>query len=312
MQRYYSILGIPPGASKEEIKKAYRKKAMQYHPDRNRDRNAREKFLEILEAYEFLIGGGATTRKKAPAEGQNAEQSFEDIMRDLAKKRAKEKYRERVREFRRRQAEEQNKEFIKAIYVLVSIIVLAGSVYLGNKLYNYLMVLSDPVERMASVYSISPRHVHIRYTHNDTLYLQSLYVSKTRDEMKGTTGMPLFKGDKFVVRFNASNPNHFMLFFNRVSPKTLQRYLGLATFRLIEIYEREWSMLNFDEKKYLASCVAGEIYRKFGLEGLSQVYYFDTFLLENTKHNSLSWFFFKQNGEYKQLLEHCTKNQMLP
>ncbi len=52
---YYEILGVQKAASEEEIKKAYRKLAMQYHPDRNPgDKHAEEKFKEIAEAYEVL------------------------------------------------------------------------------------------------------------------------------------------------------------------------------------------------------------------------------------------------------------------
>ena len=52
---YYEILGIAKGASAEEIKKAYRKVAMQFHPDRNPgDKAAEEKFKEAAEAYEVL------------------------------------------------------------------------------------------------------------------------------------------------------------------------------------------------------------------------------------------------------------------
>ncbi len=53
---YYDILGVDKDASKQEIKKAYRKKAKKYHPDKNPDNTeeAREKFKKISEAYEVL------------------------------------------------------------------------------------------------------------------------------------------------------------------------------------------------------------------------------------------------------------------
>jgi curved DNA-binding protein CbpA len=60
---YYKIMGLSPDASKEEIKSAYRKHVMQYHPDRNRDDpNGLEKLKEINEAYHIL---GNDSRKMA-------------------------------------------------------------------------------------------------------------------------------------------------------------------------------------------------------------------------------------------------------
>ena len=51
---YYKILGVSQGSTDEELKKAYRKMALKYHPDKNKSAGAEEKFKEIAEAYDVL------------------------------------------------------------------------------------------------------------------------------------------------------------------------------------------------------------------------------------------------------------------
>src|SRR5687767_6892956 len=51
---YYELLGVARDAGVEDIKKAYRKLALQYHPDRNKEPGAEERFKEISEAYAVL------------------------------------------------------------------------------------------------------------------------------------------------------------------------------------------------------------------------------------------------------------------
>ena len=82
---YYSVLGIKNGSSDEEIKKAYRKQAMKYHPDRNEgDIKAESKFKDISEAYAVL-----SDKKKRReydqfgSEGFHQKFSQEDIFRDF-------------------------------------------------------------------------------------------------------------------------------------------------------------------------------------------------------------------------------------
>ena len=59
---YYKTLGVDRKASQEEIKKAYRKLARQYHPDTNKDAGAEERFKQISEAYDVL--GDPEKRKR--------------------------------------------------------------------------------------------------------------------------------------------------------------------------------------------------------------------------------------------------------
>jgi curved DNA-binding protein len=80
---YYKILGVNKSASNEDIKKAYRKLAMKYHPDRNKDNKAaEERFKEISEAYAVL--SDSEKRKQYDmfgAEGFQKRYSQEDIFR---------------------------------------------------------------------------------------------------------------------------------------------------------------------------------------------------------------------------------------
>ena len=58
---FYDVLGVPRGSSEEEIRKAFRKYALEYHPDRNKSEGAADKFKEINEAYQVL----SDTKKRA-------------------------------------------------------------------------------------------------------------------------------------------------------------------------------------------------------------------------------------------------------
>lgn len=79
---YYEVLGVSRTASQEEIKKAYRKMARQYHPDLNPgDKSAEEKFKQVVTAYETLSdpklrkeydGKGRTKTEKAPPQKTSA------------------------------------------------------------------------------------------------------------------------------------------------------------------------------------------------------------------------------------------------
>jgi molecular chaperone DnaJ len=71
---YYSVLGIKPSATQEEVKRAYRKAVFRYHPDRNPgDSEASGKFKEVLDAYEVLSDSNRRAKydQVRPAQTEN-------------------------------------------------------------------------------------------------------------------------------------------------------------------------------------------------------------------------------------------------
>lgn len=90
---YYKILGVPRDASDRQIKKAFRKLAIKYHPDKNKQKDAEAKFREIAEAYEVLSDEKKRRQyDQFGAEGMNGNgfnfhhegfQSFDDIFKDF-------------------------------------------------------------------------------------------------------------------------------------------------------------------------------------------------------------------------------------
>lgn len=69
---YYDILGLPRSASERQIKKAFHKLAMKYHPDKNKSPDAEAKFREIAEGEGCLAGLPGVTRQERQLRGVSA------------------------------------------------------------------------------------------------------------------------------------------------------------------------------------------------------------------------------------------------
>jgi len=97
IEQYYKLLGVTPGADEKEIKKAYRKRALKYHPDVNKSDDAHQKFQELCEAYEIVLGHSKIqTRVNIEQEEEYTDpEVYEAIFREARQKayeRAKMKY----------------------------------------------------------------------------------------------------------------------------------------------------------------------------------------------------------------------------
>ena len=100
---YYNILGIPKNASIREIKNAFRQKAKAYHPDINKTKGAHEKFIDINEAYAYLMN--LHNRETGNITGQSARNEhymrWMEIERQKARARAAKRARMKFEEFQR-------------------------------------------------------------------------------------------------------------------------------------------------------------------------------------------------------------------
>ena len=138
---YYEILDLPTNSTIDEIKKAYRKKARLYHPDINPAPDAKDSFISITEAYEFLIAN----HEKIKSDDQAYQEAMEDwrkYRQDRSRKRATAYARTSYGNFK-------NTKFYKTTRILDGTTIIASFVVsiivLIYTVYGYIFRLNHPI-----------------------------------------------------------------------------------------------------------------------------------------------------------------------
>lgn len=308
MKHYYHILGLDEGASKEEIKRAYRKMAMRYHPDLNPGTDSRGKFLEVLEAYEYLTG----VRKQTSRPSMNPDdlQKFYDLMKKVAEEKAKKQYRQRVREFRKEQERQQSKEVQKGILTLIGLVIVGFAIWMGYDFYKELSINRDPIVVEARVTGFATKRLIYQFPLGDSLVEEQVYASQYGLDIITDNGMPAEVGDRFELTYSQNSPSLHRINYEKVSPGTMRRYMDLVARRLLVIYEDEWSDLSERDLRVRASCMTLLIFKEFGFDGLSAVYYYQANPLANFSHNRWRWSFFNSGEDYLNIQASCRADTM--
>ncbi|MCH8554237.1 MAG: DnaJ domain-containing protein, partial [Schleiferiaceae bacterium] len=240
MEKYYRILGVAPGASKDEVKRAYRKLALVYHPDKNPTAAAQEKFLLIKEAYEYLQNPQPIRQKSIRYGTQNDAARREELLR---KKKERDRIRmealRRSKERQKRIDEENKKTFFKILLfgAIIGIMGIAG--YYGKQLYTNIMIDNNKGVAMAEVTVVWPRSIEYVYKVNGVVYEDWKMTRKSWSEPVSGNGMPLHKGDVFEVHYKKTKPSLHRLNYYKLGSITLHRYLEAAKYAAFEIYKEE-------------------------------------------------------------------------
>ncbi|HKK41692.1 MAG TPA: DnaJ domain-containing protein [Bacteroidales bacterium] len=141
MPDYYKILELPPDPSVEDIKKAYRRLARLYHPDINHSPDAKDRFILITEAYDFLL----SSHEKIKSENDSFDKVMEDwrkYRRDMTRRRASAYARSSYKNFRKSDIYRTTKIFNRTTTIFsfaISFMVILYTVF------GYLFRIKHPV-----------------------------------------------------------------------------------------------------------------------------------------------------------------------
>lgn len=174
---YLEILNLEPGATKGEIKSAYRKLSKEYHPDVNNSSDAQEKFVEINEAYKFLTEVGPSPHREQVAYDYNPDhQEYQERRR-----RARQYAFRQAAEAQRRQ--EASIKYALGIFNSLAYIILIFNAFLAMDYLLPVVQKQESLERIIGVREVSRgRASHYRY---DDLFFSNFKMRVPKGQISG-------------------------------------------------------------------------------------------------------------------------------
>lgn len=292
MRSYYQLLGLNEGASIAEVKRAYRRLALKYHPDHNKSPGAREHFLKITEAYNYLLDPPTRTVPERDVSKAEAER------RHRAREAAKKASRQRYEAFKKQQEWEQGKAYSRGISFFIAIVLLGGSIYFGKSYINNWYVDQNPGEVMGTIYYKGARNFAIRYQVGTKTYTEKFSGVRSKFFLLTPNGMPVLTETEFNVIYNKENPRWCYVNYDEFTPQTFSLYLKAINKELTKALALEPGDVRID-------CVALQVFDAFGVDGLANLFFWQESPLENFGNNNNTYENMIETSRYKRILKEC-------
>jgi hypothetical protein len=300
LHNYYHILGLRHGASLAEIKSAYRKLAFKYHPDHNHAPDARERFLVITEAYNYLLDPPASRPAKSTSNESASRADAERVKRaqDAAKHAAQVKF----AAFKRKLKEEQDtKHYTLVFNLFVATMLLVGAIFFGKDLALKLYVNSEKGETLGVLQmKIENRREYYRvvYEVNGHSYTNEIAPRNVKEGFLRANDMPATAGSEFVVYYRKDSPGWSYVDYSSISSKTLNMYINDLRTKMGLLYNLPSDDIRID-------CLCIQTFNNFGVDGLANLLFYDVPFLQNMSNNSHHFKTMQETDRYERILRDC-------
>lgn len=303
----FQVLGLPYGASWDEIRDRFRKLAKEWHPDRSAQPNAEERFGIIASAYERLEEWHSRGR---PAEYSYRRNPVEEVNRRKAEQDYREKQRrrellKRARLRKLRQDREQAKEYRKALGIILGFLLLYfGGREISEAYRNYL-IDKDPGVTYARVYEQEQNLIRYTYVVGDRVFLDEERVRYSRNSNRSDNGMPLRLNDLFAVRYYKGDPEYHELDFMSPHPNTLERYMGSGQRRLVALFPGSFKELSASDQLTNSRCLVLTVFDAFGFDGLANLTYSGESFWKNWSNNRGTFESMVEEEDFHKCFDSC-------
>ncbi|NVK04847.1 MAG: J domain-containing protein [Flavobacteriia bacterium] len=307
MSAAYKILGLPDGASMDEVKKTYRKLAKKWHPDSSTHPEAEVRFSQIAMAYERIQ---EWEREGRPEDNlayflllKRKAEEYEERKKKAYEK--KQEMRKRILKLRRQQDREQLRQYKYAFYLLVGFALVYVTITQSINLYEMYRISSNPAETFAVIEEQDRYTVYYVFYVGDTRYVSDARVRYSRNHNKSLNGMPIQLHDSFKVRYSKDNPEYNEIDFQSPSQETLLRYFNKTEIQLRKLYPSSFDYLSNETVHSATKCVAVKLYDVFGFDGMADLIYYNESFLENGSNNSGTYEDLVTDSRFAQCFSSC-------